>query len=132
MALTMEEQQAIILSLARGRALTAANKQQIHDNTYERGEQQRGRQPAFDDPGSKAVRDGFYVHEADELLDWAEEVEEGGHDPIVRLMISGHLIVVGMRSTPKTPGSTERSDDKGMIPVLRWGEDVTGTANSGS
>lgn len=116
MVLTFEDDKKIVLALAMGRALTAAAKQQIHDNNSQ-PQRFQGAPTNYREPQqNRAARDGFYTTEAEELLDWAHRVEdEAGDDCLVRLILDGQLMVVGLKDDEDVNAA---KGDK--LPVLRW------------
>lgn len=115
MALTTVEQEALIRALARGRALTALAKQQLHDPQLQATMTVNGRRANTAAPESvKPSRDGFYTREVDQLLEWADLMTEDGPDPLVNLILRGEVMIVGIRE----------EEDNEFVPVLRWTGDL--------
>lgn len=92
-SLTIEEEKAIVMAIARGRM---RSYRQRLANVQERGERD-------------FARDGFTVHEAKEMLEWANREEVGRKNPMVRLVVDEELDIVGINHK-QNPCS----------PVLRW------------
>lgn len=92
-SLTMEEQKALIMAIARGRVRS-------HRQRLEMSEQ-RG--------GSDFVRDGFNTSEANDVLAWATSMEAVAKNPMVRLLVEEQLDIVGLNTK-----GTQTS------PVMRW------------